>query len=277
MHFDPFHFDSEAYTRTGVPDWSSLLPPFPAAPHAEGQSSLEAVHASLTGLAPEKSVEPSLLPVFHLLIDQKPTPPSLPSVPRAICLQQISEEGVWNLLLQHYAKGRNLGYCAREYTYFHAIAPSNAVGSCDTWVLLDIKGNIPPDNMKLRPQDPIILQDVVPNPCDRKHVLPSLPTAFGHLGSIVRCEQGYHICHFHIHLSAEHYDYIPVDYTYITIPDKYTSITEFYCPLNPASVGQVMDEETGIVHPPQCWWEWFGSDGSEDGEIVEVASHAVKV
>jgi hypothetical protein len=277
MNFNLFHFNSEAYARTGVPDWSPLIPLFPAAPDAKGQSSSEVVHSDLPALAPEKSVEPSMLqPAFHLLVDQKPTSPSLPSIPHAIRLQQIPEESVWNLLLQRYANGRNQGYRAREYMYFHAVAPSNAVGSCDTWVLLDVKGNVLPDNLKLGPQDPIILQDVVPNPLDKRYALPLLPTVFGHLGSIVRREQGYHIRHFHLHLNAEYYDYIPAHHTYITVPNKYTPIIEFYRILTPASVGQVVDEKSGIVHPPQHWWEWFENEGCEDGEIVEVALHATE-
>jgi hypothetical protein len=277
MNFDPCYLDSEVYARTGVPYWSPLLPPFPAAPGAQSQSSSEVVHSDPPALAPEKSVEPNMSrPAFHSLIGQRPTSPSLPSIPRAIRLQQISEEAVWNLLLQRYAAGRNQGYRAREYMYFHAVAPSNAVGSCDTWVLLDVKGNVLPDNLKLGPQDPIALQDVVPNPLDKKYALPSLPTVFGHLGSVIRRERGYHIRHFHIHLNAEYYDYTPAHHTYIAVPDKYTPIIEFYRTLTPASVGQVVDEETGIVHPPQHWWEWFENEGCEDGEIVEVASHAME-
>jgi hypothetical protein len=272
MNFNPFHFNSEAYARTGVPDWSPLVPPYPAAPDTKSQLSSDVVHPDPAVLAPDKSVEPSILqPAFHLLVDQKPTSTSPSSIPHTIRLQQIPEESVWNLLLLHYANGRNQGYRAREYTYFHAIAPSNAVGSCDTWVLLDVKGNILPDNMKLGLQDPIVLQDIVLNPLDKKYDIPSLPTVFGHLGSIIRRERGYFIRHFHLHLNAKHFDYIPLHHAYIAVPDKYTSITEFYHVLTPASVGQVVDEKTGVVHPPQHWWEWFENEGCEDGEIVEVA------
>ena len=73
---------------------------------------------------------------------------------------------------------------ARNYTYFHSITPSNAAAFCDIWVLLEVKENILPDNMKLASHDHIILQDVALNPTNEGSLKPHLPTVFGHIGCI---------------------------------------------------------------------------------------------
>jgi hypothetical protein len=125
--------------------------------------------------------------------DQEPVSQTASDDPGPIVSSQ------WDDLLHYYSKGRSAGRHTCDYLPFTSIAPKYLPSDIrtPTWILEQIRGDFPSDQIKLGLGSPISLQDIT---LRDTFYAPSAPTMLGVIDRMQWWEEGYQVATVSMHL-----------------------------------------------------------------------------
>ena len=164
---------------------------------------------------------------------------SCPTIPSSSKLSSsLTNELIWNAMLWLFSNGKNVERQASDYILFNATVPYYLKDNKVTpaWIFGGIRGDFPPEHIKLTPGNTICPQDTA---CSWLQFTPESPTLFSVFIQPSWHEPGYHVCKFSIHvLSYDGLIPINIQSVLVAIPTHLIPGDQHLCEIKEISLGQ---------------------------------------